>query len=244
MRIPRLFVETALSVDAVIVIDGPPAHYLKNVLRTRAGSRVILFNGTGGQYAGEVTQVDRQAVRLQIDEFREDDRESPLQVSMGMAVTKRDAMDNAIQKATELGVSHIYPLITEFTDPPGRAITGRHAHWQQIARSACEQCERNRPPQLHEAMTLKAWLDTVAADVRLVAHPDGDTHMDALGNRVGHIGLLTGPEGGFSDREIALCRAHDVKVIGLGPRILRADTAPVVLLTLVQSRFGDLLTPT
>ena len=243
MRIPRLFVETALSVDAVVRIDGPPAHYLKNVLRTRIGSRVILFNGQGGQYTAEVTQMDRQAVRLHIDEFSEDDRESPLLISMGMAVTKRDAMDNAIQKATELGVSHIYPLMTNFTDPPGRAIAGRHVHWQQITRSACEQCERNRPPRLHEAINLKTWLDTVTADVRLVAHPDGDTHMDDLGERVERIGLLTGPEGGFSDREIALCREHDVKVVGLGPRILRADTAPVVLLTLVQYRFGDLLAP-
>lgn len=241
MRIPRLFVDALLGAGTNIRLGGAEAHYLRHVLRCRPGSRLILFNGQGGEYSARMIATDRHSADVQIEAYTAVERESALNVHLGVGIVKRDAMDTAIQKATELGATEISPLISGFTDIPKKSLTAKHNHWLQVIRSACEQCERNRPPILNQPLSLNDWLEASNADLKLVAHPAGTTTMDQLPAVLNSIALLTGPEGGLSDAEISRCQAHGFLTIGLGPRILRADTAPTVLLTLVQARFGDLL---
>lgn len=241
MRIPRLFLESTLDVNTTLTLTESRAHYLKQVLRLKAGDRVTLFNGAGGEYTGIIGTADRHRVDVHIDNSVDTERESSLDTRLGLGITKRDAMDIAIQKVTELGATEITPVLSEFTDIPRKALAARYQHWLQITRAACEQCERNRPPHLNAPMTLGDWLDGIDADTRLVAHPTADSSLGGITGRPRSVALLTGPEGGFSEAEIDLCVAANFRATGLGPRILRADTAPVVLLTLVQARFGDLV---
>lgn len=243
MRIPRLYVEAALAVGGTVTMTSASAHYLVHVLRCRPGNRVTLFNGKGGEYTGEVTRIARDRVDVRLDAFCPDDRESPLTIKLGLGVIKRDAMDAALQKATELGVTEITPVVATFTDVPARAVAGRASHWLQVVRSACEQCGRNRPPAVHDATPLTAWLSTVTADAKWVAHPGAPGgFVDPLPG-LRSIALLTGPEGGFNDAEVANCLAAGFTPVSLGPRILRADTAPLALLALIQAKWGDLLAP-
>lgn len=240
MRTPRLFVELPLAVGETVTLESGRAHYLAHVLRCSTGARVTLFNGLGGAYSGVVTATSKQRVGVAIEAFDARDNESPLAITLGLGVIKRDAMDSAIQKSTELGVREITPLICEFTDVKRSTLDSRVEHWRSVAWSACEQCERNRPPTINAPLSLDEWLAGTHAALRLVAHPGRDATLGDVVARPDSVALLTGPEGGFSEREIDKCVTSGFRAIGLGPRILRADTAPLVLISLIQSRFGDL----
>jgi 16S rRNA (uracil1498-N3)-methyltransferase len=240
MRTSRIFVEQRFKVGDTIELSDAPAHYLRNVLRLREGDAVILFNGTGGEYAGQVMTLERNRVSVHLEHHDGSERESPLELGLGIAIIKRDAMDNAIQKATELGVHRIAPIVTEHTSASRKSLDKRHAHWLQIVRSACEQCGRNRPPQLDPVSDYMSWVKASNADLKLVAHPGSSMEFDAVDVTPTSIDLLIGPEGGLDEDEVMLARASGFESVSLGPRILRADTAPVALISLVQARWGDL----
>lgn len=239
MRTPRLFIDRSLAADTAIELCDAPAHYLRTVLRLRPGDPVTLFNGTGGEYRGEISAMDRRRVGVTVGSFIDADRESPLTIMLGLGVIRRDAMDAAIQKATELGVSEITPLITEFTST-AKSATRRHDHWVRVIRSACEQCERNIPPTLHQTMPASDWIASTTADLKLAAHPRRDSHIRTIDARPQTVAVLIGPEGGLSEAELQTVRSHQFEIVSLGPRILRAETAPTALIALIQSRWGDL----
>ncbi|MEX0942995.1 MAG: 16S rRNA (uracil(1498)-N(3))-methyltransferase [Pseudomonadales bacterium] len=240
MRIPRLFVPQDLKVNTCISLAETQAHYLRNVLRCNVGQEIILFNGQGGQYSGVIETLDRNRAAVEIGSFSLIDRESDLVIKLGMAILKRDAMDVAIQKATELGVSEITPLITRFTTVAEKSLKKRKHHWLQVSRTTCEQCERNCPPTLQEVSSVADWIQSVRAELKLVAHPGKGNHFRDITCVPTCVALLIGPEGGLSDDEVELAGANEFESINLGPRILRADTAPLTLISLVQSRWGDL----
>jgi 16S rRNA (uracil1498-N3)-methyltransferase len=150
-------------------------------------------------------------------------------------------MDYAVQKATELGVSRMTPLFTEHCvvrlDEEKQGT--RHLHWQKVSHSACEQSGRTRPPQLDEPLRLEDWLDR-AVGLRLLFDPQGETCLrDLQAPEAGGVTLLSGPEGGFSDRERTLARQAGFTPVRLGPRILRTETAVLAALAVVQSLWGD-----
>lgn len=240
MRIPRLFEPQDLTVNADIALTGANAHYLRNVLRCRVGQDIILFNGDGGEYAGVIQALDRDRALIAISAFAPADRESGLVVKLGMAIIKGDAMDSAIQKATELGVSEITPLFTAHTTVAEKSLQKREAHWRKVSQSSCEQCERNRPPILNEISPMADWTQSIQADLKLVAQPGVDNHFSDITGTPASVALLSGPEGGFSAAEVLLATASGFQSINLGPRILRADTTPLALMSLIQSRWGDL----
>jgi 16S rRNA (uracil1498-N3)-methyltransferase len=240
MRTPRLFVDQALGPDMTVSLTSSRAHYLKNVLRCREGDQVTVFNGEGGEYEGVISSAARNEVRIDIDRFVAIDRQSGLTIKLGLGVTKRDAMDLAVQKSTELGAAEITPIVTQYTSVPQKSLAGRHKHWLEVTRSACEQCERNKPPRVAATCSLAEWVAGIEADRKYVAHPGGQEGLGGELSTPTSVALLTGPEGGFSDGELDLCIASGFQPLGLGPRILRADTAPLVLLTLVQAKWGDL----
>lgn len=240
MRIPRLFVDQDLLVDKLISLPEAQAHYLRNVLRCQNGQDIVVFNGKGGEFTGVIESLDRGKATIKIDFFTPSDRESPLVVKLGLAITKRDAMDLAIQKSTELGATQITPLTSDYSTVAEKALAKRLQHWRDITYSACEQCERNLVPTVKDVTRLDDWVTRTDAELKLVAHIGDHIQFDQIKVAPKSIAILIGPEGGLSDQEVAHAVESGYAAISLGPRILRAETAPLALLSIVQTRWGDM----
>jgi 16S rRNA (uracil1498-N3)-methyltransferase len=202
-----------------------------------------LFNGLGGEFRAQILSVERRGVRVRIGMHEAIERESPVRLTLLQSITRGEKMDFVIQKATELGVGAIVAFSAErsVVRLDDEAHRKRREHWRAIAVSACEQCGRNRIPVVELAENLAAAMTRTDADeCRLVLDPDAEQPLSMLPARASSIAVLVGPEGGFGVDELAL--AHDRGFIArrLGPRVLRADTAPLAALAVIQSLIGDL----
>ncbi|NLB99718.1 MAG: 16S rRNA (uracil(1498)-N(3))-methyltransferase [Pseudomonas formosensis] len=239
MRVSRFYLDAPLGAGEQL-LDGDLAHYIGRVLRLGPGAPVQIFNGSGQEWPGEVLEVGKRQVRLQLHEPVAGQPESPLRVHLGQAMSRGERMDWAIQKAVELGVSEITPLVTERCEVrlQGERADKRQQHWQQVAISACEQCGRSRVPQVHAPMALADWLTTLEADLKLVLHHRTDADLRELPTPAS-LALLIGPEGGLSRDEIAQAENGGFRAARFGPRVLRTETAPVVALSLAQHLWGD-----
>ncbi|MCF7968687.1 MAG: 16S rRNA (uracil(1498)-N(3))-methyltransferase [Methylococcaceae bacterium] len=240
MRISRLYVNTPLCEGENLRLEEESAHYLRTVLRLKKGFQLTVFNGDGHEYAAQVEVASREGVWLAIGEGCLRDTESPLYTHLGLGISRGERMDFALQKAVELGVSRITPLLTEHCvvrldeDKKGHRLH----HWQRVIRSACEQSGRNRLPTLDEPLTLDDWLEQ-ACGVRLFLDPQGTISLNCLTPPEDRVTLLSGPEGGFSDRERNRARHAGFTPIRLGPRILRTETAVLAALAAAQTLWGD-----
>lgn len=240
MRISRLYVNTPLSEGVNLRLEEESAHYLRTVLRLKKGFQLTVFNGDGHEYAAQVEVVSREGVWLVIGAGCFRDSESPLFTHLGLGISRGERMDFALQKAVELGVSRITPLLTEHCvvrldeDKKGHRLH----HWQRIIRSACEQSGRNRLPTLDEPLALDDWLEQPAG-LRLFLDPQGTVGLDCLTPHEGQVTLLSGPEGGFAEGERGRARDAGFTPIRLGPRILRTETAVLAALAAVQTIWGD-----
>src|SRR5690554_1404365 len=242
MRIPRIFTSQPLVCDQAIELDAAASHYLSKVLRMQPDREVILFNGEGGEFAARITAVTKKSVTLLIGNFDSENRQSPLKLELAIGISRGERMDWVLQKATELGVTRITPLFTERTEVrlQGERLAKRMQHWQQITLSACEQCQRNIPPQLLPAQELASFLSQADTGLKLVLHHRSEQSLRQLPTPSA-VTLLIGPEGGLSEREIDLAiQQSGYTPLTLGPRILRTETAPVAALTAVQMLWGDL----
>lgn len=244
MRIPRVYVKLPLDtfLDTGRVAELPPeqSHYLRNVLRMRSGDSLRLFNGDGAEYSTVISTIDRKQVSVLIQERHEPQNESPLWSQLGLALSKGERMDYAIQKCTELGINQITPLDTARCEVrlKGDRIRKRLEHWQQVAISAAEQCGRCCIPEIAEPIALQSWLDSCSADCRLVMDQRQPDSLPAQ-KSVSSLAILTGPEGGFTDSEIAAAYSAGFQGVSLGPRVLRAESAPVATLAISQWLWGD-----
>ncbi|SMF93418.1 16S rRNA (uracil1498-N3)-methyltransferase [Methylomagnum ishizawai] len=240
MRISRLYLPEPLAEGATLRLDEDSAHYLKTVLRLKRGFHLTVFNGDGHEYAATVAEVHKDGVVLAIGAGRDRDAESPLATHLGLGIARGERMDLAIQKAVELGVTRITPLFTEHCvvrlDETRK--THRHSHWQKIVRSACEQCGRNRVPQVDEPVELEDWIGGQAG-LKLFFDPEGTARLKDLPPPEGGVCLLSGPEGGFAERERTWAREAGFVPVRLGPRILRAETAVLAALAAAQVLWGD-----
>jgi 16S rRNA (uracil1498-N3)-methyltransferase len=242
MRIPRVYVNAPLHPGLSLALDEPQSHYLGKVLRMDTGRELQAFNGDGREYSAVITQVSKRAVSIEIKEGVEVNRESPLSTHLAIGISRGERMDWVLQKATELGVTRITPLFTERTEVrlQGERLEKRMQHWRQITLSACEQCQRNVPPQLLPAQELGSLLTQPDAGLRLVLHHRSEQSLRQLPSPTA-VTLLIGPEGGLSEREIDLAiQQSGYTPLTLGPRVLRTETAPVTALTAVQLLWGDL----
>lgn len=190
----------------------------------------------------EIVAVARQSVEVKVLELRDEDRESGLALTLVQCISRGQHMDFTIQKAVELGVSRIVPVISEHSNVKLSAerLPGKLRHWQQVIISACEQCGRNRLPQLDTALPLAEWLDSDPNDCRLILHPGSGQGLATMATPTRGVSLLAGPEGGLSDAEVEQARQHGCTAVALGPRILRTETAPIAALSIIQYRWGDL----
>ena len=235
MRQPRLYVSALASAAGEVVLSERNHHYLARVLRARIGQTLELFDGEGQVAPATIHAIDkRQTVVIQETPHAMPDHRLP--VTLGLCIIKSDRFDWALQKATELGVTAITPVISAYTDSPpkGERLEKKVQHWQEILVNACEQSENNWLPKLHPVTSLDA-LD-FGDQQAVFAHPE--TTTDAI-DPTSPAWLLIGPEGGFDAHEVEMLLKKQVKPMALGPRILRAETAAIVGLTLLGQRYGQ-----
>ena len=238
MRLSRFFIDAPLSLGQHELPEAQ-AHYIGRVLRHAAGDAVQLFDGSGQEYLGALIEVGKKAVRVELREQLAGQAESPLRIHLGQGLSRGERMDWAIQKATELGVSEITPIVSERCEVrlKDERADKRLAHWRQVAISACEQCGRSVLPVIHAPITLAEWQGHVQAELKLVLHPVAaplESHA-----RPHSLAFLIGPEGGLSEAEVAQAKAAGFHAARLGPRVLRTETAPVVALAVAQQLWGD-----
>lgn len=241
VKAPRIHVAADFIVGGDVVLSEGPARHVARVLRLAEGAPLLLFDGAGREARAVIIDASRKRVVARIEAVAPGTGESPIAVHLGQAISKGDRMDYAIQKAVELGVSAITPLYTEHGDVRlrGEREAKKLAHWQGVVASACEQCGRATLPPVHPPAGLADWLAGRDEALRLVLHP-GTTGALEQREAPASAALLIGPEGGLSEAEVEAALAGGFVPLSLGPRILRTETAPVVALSLLQSRFGDL----
>jgi 16S rRNA (uracil1498-N3)-methyltransferase len=233
MSLPRFFVDAALRAGSHAALPPNAARHVQ-VLRLQPDDAVCLFDGRGGQWQGKIVRIGRSEVRVRVGEHLALDCELQRAVSIAVGMPANERMDSLIEKATELGVAAIQPLHCERSvlRVAGERVQRKAAHWRAIAAAACEQCGRNRLPELHEPLVLRDWLDTVAGDsaTHVLLRP-GDAPPLAQ-TRWGDqaVVFLSGPEGGLTAAEEAAAQAAGFVPRSLGPRVLRADTAPMAAL--------------
>jgi 16S rRNA (uracil1498-N3)-methyltransferase len=241
MRIPRVHLDQPLQSGKRVRLDPGPAHHLLKVLRLRPGAKLALFNGDGHDYPAELLG----GGEVQLDEAVTMHSESALRITLAQGLCRGERMDLVLQKATELGLHTLQPLQLLRSEVKLNAdrLARRQQHWQQVLRSACEQCGRAQLPQLLETLTLANWLAALPApaddELRVVLDPDGDSSLRALPQPTRIIAVI-GPEGGLDEREIELCAQVGFHRLRLGPRILRTETAGPALIAAALGLWGDL----
>ena len=243
MRLTRVYSADAGAEGSEIALSETAAAHVARVLRLRAGDPLVVFDGHGNDFRAEITAIAGGAVRARLIERRPPHPESPLSVTLVQAVSRGDRMDWTLQKATELGVRTIVPVFA------GRSVVrldtaraqARLRHWQAIVVSACEQSGRSFVPDVRRPEPLRAYLagppDTA---LRVLLDPEAGTELAGLARPGDGVHLLIGPEGGLDEAERVAARAAGFRAVRLGPRVLRTETAGVVALSVLQSRWGDL----
>ena len=240
----RLFVSGALINGAEMELTGDRARYLGKVLRARVGDPVSIFNGDGPEWPARIHSIGKNRVILKLGDSIDAVTESPLKVHLVQGISRGERMDFVVQKATELGVKRISPVLTEYGVVKLNADRAekRREHWQNIAVSACEQSGRTRLPLIDAPLTLKNWFgdkpDSVGAE--LILAPGAATPLTGIAAPQTKVCILVGPEGGFSDIEYDDANAAGFKAVSLGPRVLRTETAAPAALAVMQSLWGDL----
>lgn len=221
------------------------AHHAVRVLRLEVGEPVVLFDGHGGEFEARITRIDKGEVSVKTGAHVHVERESPMHVRLVQGLSSGDRMDITLQKAVELGVAAIQPVATErsVVKLKDERAQRRLEHWQNLVIAACEQCGRNRVPEVMPVMDLPDWLaqlDLAVADkeVRLLLSPAATAPLKAL-TPAPTMTLLVGPEGGLSPVENRLAQSRGFRTVRLGPRILRTETAALATLSAIQALWGD-----
>jgi len=242
MRISRLYTPDTLNKGQQIELQTENAHYVRTVLRLIKDQQITLFNGLGGEYLCLIKEVSRKRVVILIGEESSRTVESPLKVTIGMGISRGDRMDWAVQKAVELGVNDITPLITERCVVKFKADKKqqRLQHWKNIAQHATEQSGRTILPVFNEITTMDVWVKN-QNDLKLFLDPYAEKSLANLQPENQAVTLLTGPEGGFSDTERQLAVDAGFIPVRLGARVLRTETAALAALSAVQMLWGDFI---
>jgi 16S rRNA (uracil1498-N3)-methyltransferase len=248
MRLTRVYVEAPVATGKRLVVEGSAANHITRVLRLRSGDLLTVFDGSGGEFGARIEEFRKDSVVVTVEEHRLLDRESPLPLTLAQGISRGERMDWIIQKATELGTSRIVPLFTKrsMVRLDERQSERKLQHWRAIAIAACEQCGRNRIPELAAPVDFFDVLPAEASGAtRLLLSPTGDLRIEDLGQDVRQgagkgITVLIGPEGGLEDVEQEAALAAGFKAVRLGPRVLRTETAAIAALTIIQRYFGDL----
>ena len=242
MQQHRIYTGQPLQPGVVVILEESPARHLTQVLRLKAGAEITLFNGDGHDYSARLNEVSRRATSAQVDRCLEPaEAPAPLQIHLAIGISRGERMDFAIQKAVELGVADITPLITERCQVrlPGERQEKRLQHWQQVIIAACEQSGRRYIPALNHVMELNAWLRHRVTQGGILLDHRAESALHELPPPSGEVTLLIGPEGGLSADEQTQAAAAGFTGVRLGPRVLRTETAPLAAIAAIQTLWGD-----
>jgi len=242
-RVPRLFCDTDPAPGARLVLPEPSAHHAARVLRLVPGDPVRIFSGDGSEWAARIAAVAKSGVTVLVSERFERDVEASLTVTLAQGISARERMDFTLQKAVELGVAQIQPLETQrsVVRLKEERASRRVEHWQNLVIAACEQCGRNRIPEVLGIEAFSNWLGTLdSADSRqrLLLSPAAQTRLRDLAPPAGVV-LLVGPEGGLAAEEQELAQACGFTPVRLGPRVLRTETAALAAVAAMHALWGD-----
>jgi 16S rRNA (uracil1498-N3)-methyltransferase len=241
MRVTRIYVEQKLIPGKGVGLPEQSGLHLTRVLRLEAGAAVTLFDGSGGEYAGTLER-DGKKIWARVGAHDPVERESPLEITLLQGVARGERMDLIVQKATELGVTRILPVLAERTvvKVDAKLRERKLEHWQSIAINACEQCGRNRVPKVHPPVSLGDAVAAIAAGAaRCLLAADGREPLASVVTGATAVALLIGPEGGLADGERQFAQANQFTACRLGPRILRTETAGLAALAAIQACAGD-----
>jgi 16S rRNA (uracil1498-N3)-methyltransferase len=241
MRIPRIYLNHELFLNAHFVLDKEISHRLISVLRIEPGSEIILFTGDGHEYLAKITHIKRDSIQVKIIQITEKDCESPLYIHLGQVISKGERMDFVVQKATELGVNLITPLFSErcVVHLKKDRLEKKQEHWQKIAMHAAEQCGRTKIPLIETPMPLLEWIHNRTEKSRFTLALAA-TQKFSQSEILETVALMIGPEGGLTVAEVDYAIRHQFTAIKMGPRVLRTETATLVALSAIQLTSGDL----
>jgi len=267
MRLNRVYLEGALIPGTTVELAREAGAHLAKVLRAHSGDELVLFNGDGREFTGTIDAVRGSRVAVSIGAARGIDRESPCRLTLVQCVPRGERMDFIVQKATELGVARIVPVLSQrsVVRLDSSQAASKQTHWRAVAVSACEQCGRNRLPRIEAPQPLLNYLGAltphggapgaapgdagaaVGGSLRLVMEPEGGQggnaarpfEIDSKGS-IAAVEIAIGPEGGFTPEELEAFELSAFARAGLGPRVLRTETAAIAAIVMLQARFGDM----
>jgi 16S rRNA (uracil1498-N3)-methyltransferase len=243
MRLNRIYCDGPLTGGTETDLPSAGAYHVARVLRMREGAPLSVFDGTGHEFRAEITQVDGDRVTVKLGDATPGTAESPLKITLVQGVSRSERMDWTLQKATELGVAAVAPVLTarSVVRLDEKQAAKKQAHWRGIVVGACEQCGRAKVPSVSTAMTLREYFANVRKDgLRLVLSPSAPASLVGLSSMPSKVELLIGPEGGLDDDELHAAQKAGFMPVRLGPRVLRTETAAVVALSVLQGLWGDL----
>lgn len=241
-RTVRIYQAGPYDAGQVIELSAAASQHVHLVLRMSVGEELILFCGDNREFAARIASIEKKKVMVQLNAVSMVNRESPRQIHLGQAISKGERMEWVVQKAVELGVSSITPLLTlrSVVRLDAERLAKKVAQWQAIAIAACEQSGRNHVPMIHLPCPLSHYLEQCQAANKCLLHPyEAKSWRESVLSE-GDIALLIGPEGGFSEAEVELAKQYQFQSLSLGPRILRTETATLAALSILQATRGDL----
>ncbi|MCP3722151.1 16S rRNA (uracil(1498)-N(3))-methyltransferase [Paraburkholderia sp. CNPSo 3272] len=243
---PRFFVGSALQSDEVFTLPDEVTRHVQ-VLRLQPGDTIVLFNGLGGEYSAEIVGMERRDTQVRVGPHRDFEAEPPYRVILAQGIAGNDKMDWLIEKAVELGATNFVPLTAarSVVRLSGERAVRRQAHWQRLVQASCEQCGRNRLPDVAPARDIATWLNSLPGrpgegELRLLLSPRANVAFSTLPVEPpsGEVTVLIGPEGGLSSQEEEAALGHGFLAVGLGPRVLRTETAGIAVLAALAARWG------
>ena len=242
MASPRIFCDLRLGPGAQFALAEDAANHVGKSLRLKTGDSLVVFDGSGGEYEAVILRMDRGHVDVKTGARRDPPTESPLSVGLVQGLPEADKMDWILQKAVELGVSWVQPVVCDrsVVRLSGERAARREAHWQRVAIAACEQCGRNVVPAVRPTVAFRDWAARPGAALRWMLAPGAAEPLAAQPAPAAPLELLVGPEGGLSEREIDIAGGIGFRTVSLGPRVLRTETAPLAALATLQALWGDL----
>jgi 16S rRNA (uracil1498-N3)-methyltransferase len=237
---PRIHCSQRLGPGAQFALEPEAAQHVGKALRLKAGDAIAVFDGRGGEYDATIQRIEKDRVDVKVGAWRDVDVESRVRVGLAHGLPEADKMDWVIQKAVELGVAWIQPLVCErsVVRLSGERAARREAHWRRVAVAACEQSGRTRIPEVRPTLGFQSWIAVPAATPRWMLEPSGAA-IASKRAPAEPFELLVGPEGGLSERERDLALSQGCEPVALGPRILRTETAPIAALAAIHALWGD-----
>jgi 16S rRNA (uracil1498-N3)-methyltransferase len=236
----RFYLDAPLRAGGVCTLSEDAAHHAIHVLRLREGDEVTLFNGRGGEFAARIASIQRLRIAIDLLQHRPIEREPPLRVTLVQGVSAGEKMDSTVRKAVELGVAEVQPVLAarSVARPKGERAENRRAHWQKVAIAACEQCGRNRIPEVHPLIAVSEYR-AAGAGMKILLSPQAQLRFSkAIQDSTAFI-LAAGPEAGFTAEEEAALAGGGFVPASLGPRVLRTETAAVAALAALSALRGD-----